>query len=63
MKYRIREIRRTNGLSQRELAEKAGGMSVSDLAEIELGTRQINASRMGKIADALGVMPQDLIDG
>ena len=61
MKLRIREIRTQQGLTQRELGEKAG-ISISYLSEVESGKKPLNSRRIEKVARALGVSPTDLID-
>lgn len=61
MKLRLKELRKAAGLTQRQLAEKAG-MSVSYYTEIELGRKQINAHRMEKLSEALRCEPYELID-
>ena len=54
MKLRIRKLREELGLTQLQLAEKAG-LSRSQLAMIEAGTRNVNNVRLQQIAKALGV--------
>lgn len=56
---RLRYYRKLRGLSVRELAEKAG-VSVSYIYAIESGARGSNASKLGLIAEALGVSLSDL---
>jgi len=54
MKLRIRQLREDLGLTQLQLAEMAG-LSRSQLAMIEAGTRNVNNVRLQQIAKALGV--------
>ncbi len=51
---RVRQVRRTKRLTQRELAEKAG-VSRDALVRLELGQRRSRASTIQKIAKALEV--------
>jgi transcriptional regulator with XRE-family HTH domain len=51
---RIREIRKSKGLSQEELGEKAN-FHYSYIGRIERGEKNISLVNLGKIADALGV--------
>lgn len=59
MKLRIREIRRSKGLTLEELADMAG-ISRSYLNELELGAKTINANRLEQVGRALGVSPESL---
>ena len=61
MKMRIREIRKSKGLTLEQLAAKAG-LSRSHLNQIELGGKSINSLRMQQIAGALGVDVRDLFE-
>ncbi|PWE48456.1 transcriptional regulator [Thioclava sp. NG1] len=60
MKLRIREIRKSKGLTLDLLAEKAG-ISRSYLNELELGAKTINVNRLSQVAKALEVSAEDLI--
>lgn len=62
MKLRLREIRLSKDMTQRDVADRAN-MSLSYYTEIELGRKQINARRLESIAKALNVSPLDIIDG
>lgn len=62
MKLRLKELRLSRELTQRQVAELAG-MSVSYYTELELGKKQINANRLQALARVFGVAPQALIDG
>lgn len=61
MRIRINEVRQELGISQSELAERAG-LSRPYLAQLESGARQLNAARQSEIAAALGVDANDLVD-
>lgn len=62
MKLRIRELRLAKGLTQHQIAAKAG-ISQSYFNEIETGRKTVNARRLEQIADALGVQVADLVIG
>jgi transcriptional regulator with XRE-family HTH domain len=59
----LKAIRNEKGLSQRDLS-KMMGISQAHLCEIEKGTRHkdMTYSMMEKIAEALGVPVQEIID-
>lgn len=54
MKLKIRKLREELGLTQQQLADMAG-LSRSQLAMIEAGTRNVNNLRIQQISSALGV--------
>ncbi len=58
---RLREWRERRALTQRELAAKAG-MTVSTVNRIENGLQRPRISTVRKLAEALGVAPEELID-
>ena len=58
---RIRDARRRNVLTQREVAELAGLPRVT-LVRIEGGKQRPRPSTLRKLAKALGVKPQDLLE-
>lgn len=60
MKHRLKEIRLSKKLTQRQVADRAG-MSVSYYTELEQGKKQLNANRLDGIARALGCSIHDLI--
>ena len=62
MTLRIKELRDEKGWTQEVLASKAG-ISRSQLAMIEKGTRPANTLRLDAIAEALGVDPKALFAG
>ncbi len=57
----VRRIRKECGLSQEELAFRAG-MKRSYVSDLERGTRNPNVRALGRLADALGVTPSRLLD-
>lgn len=57
---RIRECRKSIGLTQRELAEKSGVATVS-VQQYERGVRQPRTEQLKEIAAALGVSPLYLL--
>lgn len=59
MTLRIRELRKARGLSQEQLASKAG-LSRSQLSEIETEAKPANTLRLTSIASALGVTVEHL---
>ena len=58
----VRIYRELRGLSARELADKTG-ISAAFLSEIENGKKEGGVSTLKKIAQALGVTIDDLVDG
>ena len=56
----VRAIRTEIGLSQEELAFRAG-LKRSYLSDLERGTRNPTVRALGRIADALGVAPSRLL--
>lgn len=59
---RIKWFRETRGLTQEELAGRAG-VSQSYIARVELSKTSPSLKRLEKIADALGVEIKDLMEG
>lgn len=59
---RIRDLRKARGLTQEQLAEKAG-LSRSHLSEIETGAAPPNTLRLEAIARALRVTTAELFGG
>jgi len=57
---RLREWRRRRGLTQEQLAERAG-LSYKFIGEIERGTGNPTIDTLGHLADALGVEPAELL--
>lgn len=58
---RVRHFRTIAGLSQEELAFRAG-MKRSYLSDLERGTRNPTVQALGRIAAALGVPPARLLE-
>tara|TARA_R110002124_G_scaffold238531_1_gene403785 strand:- start:9969 stop:10190 length:222 start_codon:yes stop_codon:yes gene_type:complete len=56
----VRTIRLEAGLSQEELAFRAG-LKRSYLSDLERGTRNPSVRALGRIADALGLAPSELL--
>ena len=56
---RLRELRRSSGFTQAQVAEHIG-VSRSTLAHIETGRRPVRAEEIGSIAEMLGRAPADL---
>jgi transcriptional regulator with XRE-family HTH domain len=62
MALRVKEFRKAKGMSQEQLAAKAG-VSRSQLSEIETEAKPANTLRLGSIARALGVEVHELFAG
>jgi transcriptional regulator with XRE-family HTH domain len=58
---RLREWRERRALTQRELAEKAG-LTLSTVNELDQGIHDARISTLRKLAKALDVEPEDLIE-
>lgn len=58
---RIREIRESMGLTQKQLAALAG-TSAQNIQKYETGDREISLSRLERIASALGVSTITLVN-
>lgn len=56
---RIRTIRKMNGLTQEELAEKAG-LQYTYIGGVERGERNISLETLEKIIDRLDITPYEL---
>jgi transcriptional regulator with XRE-family HTH domain len=54
---RLRELRKSKGMSQEELGEAAGGMKVSAISRLEAGERTPSWETVLALAAALGVTP------
>jgi len=59
---KVRELRKTNGISQEELAFKAG-LHRTYIGMIERAEKNITLKNIEKIANALDVKIIDLLDG
>jgi transcriptional regulator with XRE-family HTH domain len=58
---RLKTVRERKAFTQEQLAEKAG-VSRATLARIETGQNEPYPSTVRKIADALGVEPEQLME-
>ena len=58
---RVKELRKSLGLTQKELAEKCGYKSLTTINKIELGINSIPLDTVEKLADALQVSPSYLM--
>lgn len=56
----VRRLRLAKGISQEALALDAG-MKRSYLSDLERGTRNPTVRALGRLADALGIDPSDLL--
>ncbi|RWC39569.1 MAG: XRE family transcriptional regulator [Mesorhizobium sp.] len=56
----LRQIRTSSGLTQEELAERAG-LSARYIGSIERADVSASVTVLGRIADALGVEPHTLV--
>jgi transcriptional regulator with XRE-family HTH domain len=56
----VRHHRKLKGMSQEELALEAG-MERSYVSDLERGTRNPSVRALGRLADALGVQPHELL--
>lgn len=59
--HNIRNIRRSHGLSQEALAERAE-LHRTYISEVERGLRNIAIDNIERIANALDVAPKSLLD-
>lgn len=59
---RLRRLRREAALSQQSLAERSG-VSADSIVKLERGQRDAQPRTLGKLADALGVEPRELLKG
>ena len=58
---RIRELRKLRGLSQEELAERAG-LTLESISRAERGRSEITISSLARVCDALGVRLPEFFD-
>ena len=58
---RIKDLRKSLGLTQKELAEKCGYKSLTTINKIELGINSIPLDTIEKLAKALQVTPTYLL--
>jgi transcriptional regulator with XRE-family HTH domain len=57
---RLRRLRRENALSQQALAERSG-VSADTIVKLERGQREAQPQTLGRLAEALGVEPRELL--
>ncbi|MFL6759367.1 helix-turn-helix domain-containing protein [Sphingomonas sp.] len=61
---RIREVRRARGLTLDDVARRcAPPTTAQTIGRLETGTRTVSVGWLNRIADALGVEAQDLVEG
>ena len=61
MRVKLRSVRERLFVTQEELAERTG-MSRATISRIESGQQRPRISTVRKLAEALGVLPEALID-
>ena len=61
MRLRLREVRERRFVTQEELAARTG-MSRATISRLESGLQRPRISTVRKLAAALGVAPEDLVD-
>jgi transcriptional regulator with XRE-family HTH domain len=57
----LREAREAAGLTQTELADRAG-VRQATISQIELGTSRIDLNVLNRLCDALGLEPGELLE-
>jgi transcriptional regulator with XRE-family HTH domain len=61
---RIREVRRARGLTLDQVAQRCEPPTTAQtIGRLEMGTRTVSVGWLNRIAKALGVEAQDLVDG
>ena len=61
---RIREVRRARGMTLHDVARRCDPQTTPQtIGRLETGTRTVSVGWLNRIADALGVDPQDLVQG
>jgi transcriptional regulator with XRE-family HTH domain len=58
----VRRYRKLKGMSQEELSLEAG-MKRSYVSDLERGTRNPSVRALGRLAQALGVKPSEMLEG
>jgi transcriptional regulator with XRE-family HTH domain len=61
MRLKLREVRERKFLSQQELAD-AAGTTKANISRLETGKQKPQMATVRKLAEALGVRPEDLVD-
>ena len=59
---KIKEARAAAGLSQKELAEKAGCVTATDISKAERDLKELTPEQLEAVAQALGVTQESLTD-
>ena len=59
---RLRQIRRVQALSQRDLSRMTG-VAHDSISQLETGKREAQPKTIRKLAEALGVEPKELMEG
>ena len=57
----LRRVRKSKGLTQADLADKAGGLGRTSIVNIEKGTQRVHLHTLIELAGALAVEPAELI--
>ena len=58
---RLKQMRLNRAMSQRKLAD-AAGMSQRAIVDLEANRREPHPSTLGKLAEALGIEPRELLE-
>jgi transcriptional regulator with XRE-family HTH domain len=61
MQVRLREVRQQKFVTQEELSERTG-ITVANISRIEGGRQRPRISTVRKLAEGLGVLPEELVD-
>ncbi len=61
MRLKLREIRKRKFLTQQQLADRIG-TSKANISKLETGAQEPRPSTVLKLAEALGVSPEELVD-
>ena len=61
MKFRLKEIRESQFLTQRELAAKAG-VGIATIVRLEKGQQTPTFRTIKRLAAALGISPSELVE-
>lgn len=61
MRLRLREIRARRFLTQQDVADMAG-TTKANISRLESGTQQPRASTVRRLAEALGIDPDELVE-
>ena len=59
---RIREVRRARGMTLEEVARVRAPTTAQTIGRLETGTRTVSVGWLNRIAGALGVEAQDLVE-